>query len=68
VARTSTFALTNATLPFALALANKGYKQALKDDVHLCNGLNVHLGRITYQAVAEVLGYDYQPASEALSA
>ena len=66
VARTSTFALTNATLPFALALANKGYKQALKDDVHLLNGLNVAAGRVTYKAVADVLGYDYQPALEAL--
>ena len=67
VARTSTFALTNATLPFALALANKGYKKALLDDVHLCNGLNVHKGKVTYKAVADVLGYDYQPAAEALA-
>jgi len=66
VARTSTFALTNATLPFALALANKGYQQALKDDVHLCNGLNVHKGKVTYKAVADVLGYDYQIAADAL--
>jgi len=66
VARTSTFALTNATLPFALALANKGYRKALLDDAHLCNGLNVHRGQVTYQAVAEVLGYAYQPAAEAL--
>ncbi len=67
VARTSTFALTNATLPFALALANKGYKKALLDDEHLCNGLNVHEGKVTYKAVADVLGYDYQPAQEALT-
>ncbi len=67
VARTATFALTNATLPFALALANKGYKQALLDDVHLCAGLNVDKGRITYKAVADVLGYDYQPALAALN-
>lgn len=67
VARTSTFALTNATLPFALALANKGYKQALKDDVHLLNGLNVAAGRVTYKAVADVLGYPYQPALEAIA-
>lgn len=66
VARTSTFALTNATLPFALALADKGYKQALIDDAHLREGLNVHLGRVTYKAVAEVLGYDYQAALDAL--
>ncbi|WP_341917957.1 alanine dehydrogenase [Hydrocarboniphaga effusa] len=67
VARTSTFALTNATLPFALALANKGYKQALRDDAHLREGLNVHTGKITYKAVAEDLGYEYTPASELLN-
>jgi alanine dehydrogenase len=66
VARTSTFALTNATLPFVLALADKGYKQALLEDVHLREGLNIHLGRVTYKAVAEVLGYDYQSPQEAL--
>ena len=66
VARTSTFALNNATLPFTLALADKGYKQALLDDEHLMNGLNVHKGDITYQAVADVLGYDYVPAVQAL--
>ena len=68
VARTSTFALNNATLPFTLALADKGYKQALLDDEHLRNGLNVHCGDITYQAVADVLGYDYVSAEQALSA
>lgn len=66
VARTSTFALTNATLPFALALADKGYKRALLDDPNLREGLNVHLGRVTYKAVAEALGHDYQSTSEAL--
>jgi alanine dehydrogenase len=66
VPRTSTFALNNATLPGALALANKGYKKALTDDPHLRNGLNVHFGRITYEAVAQDLGYDYQPAKQAL--
>ncbi len=68
VARTSTFALTNATLPYAIALANKGYKQALKDDSHLRNGLNVHRGQITYEAVAKALGYSYTSTEEALSA
>ncbi len=58
VARTSTMALNNATLPFAVQLANKGL-DALKDDVHLMNGLNVHAGQVTYQAVAETLGYGY---------
>ncbi|MBL0042278.1 MAG: alanine dehydrogenase [Xanthomonadales bacterium] len=65
VARTSTFALTNATLPFAVQLANKG-KKAMLDDGHLLNGLNVHAGKITFEAVAKDLGYDYVPAAEAL--
>jgi alanine dehydrogenase len=56
VARTSAFALNNATLPFALALANKGYKQALQDDPHLANGLNVFEGAIAHAAVARDLG------------
>ncbi|MFC6670292.1 alanine dehydrogenase [Marinobacterium aestuariivivens] len=68
VARTSTFALTNATLPHVIALANKGYRQALQDDAHLRNGLNVHRGKITCEAVAEALNYNYQSAEEALSA
>jgi alanine dehydrogenase len=66
VARTSTFALNNATLPFGLAIANKGWKQALKDDVHLRNGLNVAGGKVTYQAVAHDLGYDYVSAEKVL--
>jgi alanine dehydrogenase len=66
VARTSTFALTNATLPFAVQLANKGYKQAMLDDPHLMNGLNIHAGKVTYEAVARDLGYAYVPALDAL--
>lgn len=66
VARTSTFALTNATLPFAVQLANKGARQAMLDDEHLLNGLNVHDGKVTYKAVAEVLGYEYVPSTKAL--
>ena len=66
VARTSTFALNNATLPFTVALADKGYRQALAEDRYLRDGLNVHTGRITYKAVADALGYDYMPAEEAL--
>lgn len=66
VARTSTFALTNATLPFAVQLADKGYRKALLDDEHLRNGLNVHEGKITYEAVARDLGYDYVSAVQAL--
>lgn len=57
VARTSTFALTQATLPFALALADKGWRQALADDAHLAMGLNVQNGRVTHPAVAHALGY-----------
>ncbi|QKX17687.1 alanine dehydrogenase [Microbulbifer sp. YPW1] len=59
VARTSTMALNNATLPFAVSLANKGAKQALLDDANLLEGLNVHAGMVTYKAVADVLGYEY---------
>jgi alanine dehydrogenase len=70
VARTSTLALNNATLPFGLALANKGAKQALLDDENLLNGLNVHEGKVTYKAVVdalgEQLGLTYVPAVEAL--
>lgn len=68
VARTSTFALNNATLPFILALAGKGPRQAMSDDPHLLNGLNVHAGRITYQAVAEALAVPFTPAAAALAA
>lgn len=67
VARTSTFALTNATLPYAVQLANKG-KRAMLDDTHLLNGLNVHAGHVTYQAVARALGYPYVPAEKVLAA
>jgi alanine dehydrogenase len=63
VARTSTFALNNATLPFALALADKGWKQALKDDLHLRAGLNVHDGKITCKPVADAHGLPYTPAA-----
>lgn len=66
VARTSTFALNNATLPFTLALADKGWRQALADDHHLMAGLNVHEGRVTYKAVAEAHGLEYTPVQEAL--
>jgi alanine dehydrogenase len=68
VARTSTFALNNVTLPFALAIADKGWKQALKDDKHLANGLNVAHGKVTYKAVADDLGYQYTAAEMALAA
>ena len=68
VARTSTFALNNVTLPFVLALADKGWRQALRDDPHLRNGLNVHAGRITHPAVADALGSALVTADKALAA
>jgi alanine dehydrogenase len=61
VARTSTFALNNATLPFALALANKGAEAAMKADPHLAAGLNVSDGKLRYKAVADALGLPYEP-------
>jgi alanine dehydrogenase len=66
VARTSTFALNNATIGHAVALATKGWQKALKDDVHLRNGLNVCQGKVTYEAVARDLGYEYVPAETLL--
>jgi len=66
VARTSTFALNNATIGHGLALANKGWQQAMKDDPHLKAGLNVARGQVTYAAVARDLGLDYLPADSLL--
>jgi alanine dehydrogenase len=59
VPKTSAHALNNATHPFVLALADKGWKQAMRDNPHLRNGLNVHDGMVTHEAVARDLGYDY---------
>jgi len=59
VPKTSAYALNNVTLPFTLAIADKGWKKALSDDPHLMNGLNVHEGKVTYEAVARDLGYDF---------
>ncbi len=67
VARTSTFALNNATVGHAIALASKGWKQALRDDLHLRNGLNVCEGKVTYAAVAHDLGYQYIAAESVLN-
>lgn len=64
VPRTSTLALTNATLPYALALANKGLKQACQDDPGLALGVNTYDGKMTCKAVADSQGLDYTPASE----
>ena len=66
VARTSTDALNNATLPYVLALADKGWQQALRDDPHLLNGLNVWDGKVTCEPVAEQLGYDFVAPETAL--
>jgi alanine dehydrogenase len=66
VPRTSTFALNNATLPYVLAIANKGYRQALLDDIHLRNGLNVYKGSLTHSAVASALNLEYSIAEKAL--
>ena len=68
VPRTSTFALNNATRPFILALADKGFPRALIDDLHLQNGLNVHAGQITCRAVADALRLPYVPAAKMLGA
>jgi alanine dehydrogenase len=65
VPRTSTFALNNATLPFVVALATRGWQLALRDDPHLLAGLNVHAGRLTNAPVAAALGMDwYAPAAQ----
>lgn len=66
VPRTSTFALNNATLPFVLALANLGYKEAMRRDPHLLNGLNVYRGNLTHHAVASALQQEYIPAETIL--
>lgn len=66
VARTSTFALNNATLPFAIAIADKGWRRALAEDPHLLAGLNVHEGKLTCAPVAEAHGLQYTPPESVL--
>jgi alanine dehydrogenase len=66
VARTSTQALTNATLPFVMALAGKGWRKALLDDAHLAEGLNIHDGQVTHIAVSQALGLRYTPLRDVL--
>jgi alanine dehydrogenase len=68
LARTSTYALNNVTLPYALAIAAKGWRRALSEDAHLANGLNVWNGRVTHEAVARDLGLDFTPLAEVLAA
>jgi len=67
VPRTSTYALTNATLPFMLALADKGWRKALGADPHLKNGLNIAAGQVTYKAVAKALGLQYTAADAVIA-
>ena len=67
VPHTSTYALTNVTLPYAIALANKGWKQALREDSALALGLNVHDGQVTYAAVSESFGMSLLPLEEAIA-
>ena len=67
VARTSTYALNNVTLPHALRIADLGWKEALRRDVHLSQGLNVWNGKVTFEAVAEAIGTDYVPVEQALA-
>jgi len=64
VPRTAAQALNNATLPYIIELANKGYAEALRDDKHLMEGLNIHKGQITYEAVAKAMDKEFVPASE----
>ena len=66
VARTSTYALNNVTLPHALRIADLGWQAALKSNPHLAEGLNVHAGQVTYRAIAEELGYPFVPVSNIL--
>ena len=68
VARTATMALNNATLPLALALANKGARQVLLDDRRLLQGFNAHRGKVSCKAVAEALDYDFYDPAEIMAA
>jgi alanine dehydrogenase len=66
VPRTSTFALTNATLPYALDLANKGFERAINEDAGLREGVNTYAGKLTYEAVATSQNLEYTPLSSLL--
>lgn len=67
VPRSSTLALTNATMPYALALANKGWRRAVTEDPALAKGVNVCEGHITYEAVGKAHGLEYRPLAELLA-
>lgn len=66
VAKTSTMALTNATLPYAIEIANKGWKKAMQDNREIRRGANIIKGKVTYKAVAEAFDLDYSPIEEFL--
>jgi alanine dehydrogenase len=66
VAMTSTLALTNATLPYAVQIANKGWKKSSIDNEEIALGLNIVDGKVTYKAVAEAFDLDYTPVAEVL--
>ncbi len=66
MARTSTYALNNVTLPHALKIAQMGWQGALAANPHLAEGLNVHDGKVTYKAVADELGYQHVPVEDVL--
>ena len=66
VAKTSTLALTNATLPYAIEIANKGWKKAMQENKEIKRGANIIRGKVTYKAVAEAFGLDYSPMEEFL--
>ncbi len=68
VSRTSTLALGNATLPFLLALADKGWQRACRDDIHLSHGVNIHAGHVTHAAVAAAQGLEFEPADRIIAA
>jgi alanine dehydrogenase len=67
VPNTSTYALTNVTMPYAVALANKGWKQALRDDKALALGLNTHAGKVTYPAVAQAFNMSLLDLADAIA-
>jgi alanine dehydrogenase len=67
VPRTSTYALTNATLPFVMALAEKGWRRAMLEDPHLREGLNVHDCQVTHPAVAQAFGMPHVAAAEVVT-
>jgi alanine dehydrogenase len=67
VSRTITYALNNVTLPHELRIADLGWKEAMRTDPHLAQGLSVYAGHVTYPAIAEELGYDVLPLDQALA-